>query len=178
MQHRSIRDHWMILQTTPLFKPQIPSPPSWRIDACIEGANLPGNVVWSTPSLKDHTILSPPISPPQCLLTTSLSQLEIPTPPISPLQHHLPVLLSQFAIPTPSISPPHHHLTALLSHLDIPAPPMAPPQYHFIAPVSHLDIPAPPFKWTHTPQTPQPMVDIEDPSGGQAMDWGETCKYH
>ena len=118
------------------------------------------------------------MSPPQRLFTTSLSQLEIPTPPTSPLQHHIPAPLSQLAIPAPPISPPQHHLTAPLSRLDIPAPPMAPPQRHVIAPVSHLDIPASPFKRTHMPLTPQPMVDIEDSSGGQAMDWEETCKYH
>ena len=118
------------------------------------------------------------MSPPQCLFTTSLSQLEIPTPPTSPLQHHIPAPLSQLAIPAPPISPPQHHLTAPLSCLDIPAPPMAPPQRHVIAPVSHLDIPAPPFKRTHMPLTPQPMVDIEDSSGSQAMDWEEMRKYH
>ena len=168
MQHRSIGDHQMILQTTPLFKPQIPSPPSQWIDARIKGVNLPGNIAWSTPSRKDHTILLPSISPPQCLFTTSLSQLEIPAPPISPLQHNLPAPLSQLEIPTPPISPPHHHLTALLSCLDIPAPPSSPPEHHFITPVSHLNIPPPPFKWTHMPLTPQPMADIEDSSGGQA----------
>ena len=178
MQCRSIGDHQTIPQTTSLFKPQTPSPPSQQIDACVEGANLSRNVAWSTPSLKDHTILSPSISPLQCLFTTSLSQLEIPTTPMSPPQHHLSAPLSQLDIPAPPISPLHHHLTVLLSCLDIPAPLSSPLQHHFIAPVSHLNIPAPPFQRTPMPLTPQPMVDLEDSSGGQAMDWEEMHKYH
>ena len=186
MHQRLIRDLWMVPQTTPLFKLQIPTPPSLLHNI----TSLPHCSNWKSllPSSLLHNIT--PLShcpnwksphPPSLLCDImSLSHCpnwKFPHPHLSSTtSYYFPtILIGNIHAPYLSSVTPHNCPIVLIGN---PCTPQLCSAHDFIALLSWLDIPVPPFMQTHTPLTLQPVADIEDTLGGQEMDWEETCKYH
>ena len=186
MHQRLIRDLWMVPQTTPLFKLQIPtppiSPPQHHLTALLSQLKIPAS----------------PISPPQHHSTLPLSQLEIPTPPsllcdIMSLPH-----CPNWKFPHPHLSSTtsHHFPTILIGNLHTPYLSSTTPHNCSIVLIGNPCTPQlSSATWLHCPtlmighpcaslhadsyssNTPT-SGSIEDTLGGQEMDWEEMCKYH